>query len=880
MSSQANTGQDGRADAGQADAAGKADMPDFGRTNGFYETAERFGSPKMQEFAASVHLPAAVEGPLRQADTLMRDQGLQAALPAYVQAIQAADRIDQSKIAQKLTQIEQQKQLVTDPHQLQAYRQLGAELLVQALAPAATRANLGLALLRSGQIDQGMAMLNEAATLNPGLQNDPRFLRRLESAMQDAQALAVKQEMPQAVAQNVDAGRYAAPAGAPEAIRAAAAGTTSAALNDRSGITPAKASATSQFARAGAASETAAASGGDTARVRQASGEQGSDVPASVQLAAAAAQEFEQASDKRAGLTKLEPQFRNAITQADVQFDQVIAKSQSVMTALSKVLTPEAGKQVEELQAKVAVAVQKLPEADQRLAEKVLDGAAGDSERISALNTLAGKHPEVVPTLKAGLEMQAALMPQLTAAAQAQEIVQQALQASVLTRSVYAEALQEAGMKNEAVKIMTEALSIVPPELRQAYAQELAPLLQKIGITATGTDAGQSGKALPDKAPIQQAVYTPDTQSEAAKSGRRSGGAQAQEVVYRPKEGDRAQKLAELPTDPQTRTAVYRPGVDEQPRLTNANLTDQPVRSEKLPDSRAVQAASAGSDFIAAMQKFEAAGNKAEAMKTLSGEFQAAIAQVDKELAADMPTIKAKFEAAVAALQKAQTPEMQKTLQAFAEQAKKDQAQLSQTELTSIMTAGDPKTGAGDRQAALNALAVKHPELSALLSKRVEIEAALAPQIAAVQQIEALAKEEMSGPVLLRAIYASAQNDAGMRDAAISTMNEALSKMPVELWPEMAEGLTPIMRKLGIPVPGENATQTAQAAAGIQPPEDCPMPPSRGNPKRTRARSSWYEQWIQKDNIPRCWRWSLRTLQKSFGPWVVRILDRDSTRPR
>ncbi len=99
----------------------------------------------------------------------------------YFAAIVAADKIDQREVTREREKIKQSLQAEQDPTKRRQLVEWDMSLNDMQRAPGFTRANLGLCYIRMGYHLEGHRMLVEAARLDPQMENDPNFIRRLQA---------------------------------------------------------------------------------------------------------------------------------------------------------------------------------------------------------------------------------------------------------------------------------------------------------------------------------------------------------------------------------------------------------------------------------------------------------------------------------------------------------------------------------------------------------------------------------------------------------------------------------------------------------------------------------------------------------------------------
>src|SRR5262249_52085390 len=138
---------------------------------------------------------------LQRAHDVMRSQGMESAEPYYVAAVQSADRIDPTALAQErqnnarqLQALEQETQSGKGGSDLQRRREALAsrdrELYELYMSPGTARANMAMAYIRTGYdayVQKGEQLLREALKLRPEMQADGNFQRHLQDAYRAGQ---------------------------------------------------------------------------------------------------------------------------------------------------------------------------------------------------------------------------------------------------------------------------------------------------------------------------------------------------------------------------------------------------------------------------------------------------------------------------------------------------------------------------------------------------------------------------------------------------------------------------------------------------------------------------------------------------------------------
>jgi hypothetical protein len=145
----------------------------------------------------------ALETQLTIANKLLKEQGLEAALPAYKAAIKDATE-GQPTVLQEIKQVSAALQDESDPIKKRLLATELAELDKLKRAPGWTRANMGLAERNEGvrnhnpdHVAQGLYDLLQAAVLDPKMCDDPNFQAELNDAkvLENLKAVSLQRDV-------------------------------------------------------------------------------------------------------------------------------------------------------------------------------------------------------------------------------------------------------------------------------------------------------------------------------------------------------------------------------------------------------------------------------------------------------------------------------------------------------------------------------------------------------------------------------------------------------------------------------------------------------------------------------------------------------------
>lgn len=439
----------------------------------------------------------AVFGNLQQAERLMETQGVAAAEPAYYAAISAARSIDQNAVSQELQQVTQALQNPgLDPTSARMLQQEALDLHTLQRAPGFTEANLGLALLRSGQNAQGVRILREAAQLDPQMQEDPNFQRHLQSALQTA-------------AQMNGSDAYAQPQAQP---------------------------GNSQLNNPGAPADSRAGQVGPATDNTQSPSSALPQGQSPWQIAQALAGEV---TGPNSLTPQMQQEFQQVIAAADSGQSPLVAQLQPQVTAaeqqVKQLLTPqvEAAANQNTTQIQNAINNSNLSSSDKQMAQYMLGRleASPNAQTRQQLEQALGKVPGVAPLITQrdqilGPNLLNALYQFNTLKTQLQDEQDQ----GAMTRYAYALALNNAGDSTDAATMMADAVNHSQiPENKQMLDQVAAQMgvqINQNGDAVVSSSAaqpaqpGNSGIAQPGNGGITQpgAPGSPSTTGEGSVS--------------------------------------------------------------------------------------------------------------------------------------------------------------------------------------------------------------------------------------------------------------------------------------------------------------------------------------------------------------------------